>query len=437
VIYPTTRAIALTAAGAPVALLLGLARPELWAVGAAWVAFAVGLTLVDALLGADRSALGVELDAPVVLAVSRTAAATAVARFARGVMPPWAEATLETGARVSAEPERQRVAAVDRTITAAFTLRPQRRGEGELHRLWLRWMGPLGLVWKQRAVPLDRVFPITPDLLGVREEAIRLFSRDAAFGIKTQLDTGDGSEFHALKEHQSGMDLRSVDWKASARHGQLLAREFRTERNHPVVLAVDAGRLMSEPVDGLPRLDRALNAALLLAFVGLKTGDRIGLFAFDDRVRVSSGAVSGTRSFALLQRLASAIDYSAEEANFTLALTTLQGSLERRSLVVVFTEFADTTSAELMLENAARLLKRHAVLFVLMRDTELETLARAEPLTPDDVSRAVVAGALLRERELVTLRLRRLGAEIVEASADRLGADLVSRYLDLRRRERL
>jgi uncharacterized protein (DUF58 family) len=437
VIYPTPRAIALAAAGAPVALLLGLVRPELWAVGAAWAAFVFGLTLVDALLGADRTRLALEVDAPVVLAVSRTGAVTATARFSRGAVPRWVEAALETGHRLTAEPDRQRVPSQGGVLSAAFTLRPVRRGEGALQRLWLRWTGPLGLVWKQRAVPLDRVFPITPDLQGVQDEAIRLFSRDAMFGIKTQLETGDGSEFHALKEHQAGMDLRTVDWKQSARHGQLLAREFRTERNNPVVLALDAGRLMCEPVDGLPKIDRALNAALLLAYVGLKTGDRVGLFAFDDRVRVSSGAVSGTRSFALLQRLAAGIDYSAEEANYTLALTTLQGTLERRSLVVVFTDFADATSAELMLENAARLLKRHVVVFVLMRDAELEALARAEPLTPDDVSRAVVAGALLRERELVVLRLRRLGAEIVEAPVDRVGAELVSRYLDLRRRERL
>ncbi len=264
-----------------------------------------------------------------------------------------------------------------------------------------------------------------------------MFSRDAAFGIKTQLETGDGSEFHALKEHQAGMDLRTVDWKQSARHGKLLAREFRTERNNPVILAVDAGRLMCEPLDGLPKVDRAINAALLLAYVGLKTGDRVGLFAFDDKVRVASGAVSGARSFALLQRLAAGIDYSSEEANYTLALTTLQSDLERRSLIVVFTDFADATSAELMLENAARLLRRHVVLFVLMRDAELEALTGAEPLAADDVSRAVVAGAMLRERELVVLRLRRLGAEIVEAPADRIGADVVSRYLDLRRRERL
>jgi uncharacterized protein (DUF58 family) len=192
--------------------------------------------------------------------------------------------------------------------------------------------------------------------------------------------------------------------------------------------------MMSEPVAGLPRLDRAINAALLLAFVSLKLGDRAGLFAFDARVRASSGAVAGVRGFTALQKLAATLDYSVEEANFTLGLSTLGGKLERRSLVVVFTDFPDTTGAELMIENVGRLLSRHVVLFVAMRDEELETLVRADPRTAADVSRAVTAAALLRERETVLARLRRMGVEVLEAPLDRIGPELVNSYLELKRR---
>ncbi len=436
-IYPTPRAIGLAALGAPAALALGIVRPEWWVAGAGWAAFVFGLALVDAVLGADRRKLEVEVDAPVVQSVSRTAPVQIRAVLAGGVEPSGVELTLETGPRLQPSPKRLVQPVRVRTATAEFALQPLRRGEGRLERLWLRWRGPLGLVWKQRTVELGRSWPITPDIPGVQEEAIRLFSRDALFGLKTQLETGDGSEFHALKEHQAGMDLRTVDWKQSARHAKLLAREFRTERNNPVILALDCGRLMCEPLDGLPKIDRAINAALLLAYVGLKTGDRVGLFAFDARPRASAGAMSGVRAFAQLQRLAATIDYAVEETNFTLGLTTLQGELERRSLVVVFTDFADSTGAELMLENAGRLLKRHVVMFVILRDAELEGMVAAEPVGADDVSRAVVAGGLLRQRELVAARLRRMGAEIVEASADRVGSELISRYLEIRRRERV
>jgi uncharacterized protein (DUF58 family) len=188
---------------------------------------------------------------------------------------------------------------------------------------------------------------------------------------------------------------------------------------------------------GVPRIDRAIDAALILAYVALKTGDRVALFAFDAKPRVASGSVSGVGAFPLIQKLAAGVDYSAEETNFTLGLTSLQARLERRSLVVVFADFADTTSAELMVENVARLLKRHLVLFVIFRDPELEGFTAAEPAEPEDVSRAVVAAALLRERELVVAKLRRLGVHVLEASAERVGPALLDAYVDLKRRDLL
>ena len=285
-----------------------------------------------------------------------------------------------------------------------------------------------------RTEPPQPAIRIIPDIEGVKEQALRLFSRDAPLGSKPLRDTGEGSDFHALKDFQTGMDLGDIDWKQSARHMKLVGREYRTERNHHIILALDTGRLMSAPAAGLPRIDRAINAALLLAFVSLKLGDRVGLFAFDSRPRLASGLASGPAAFPLLQRLAAGIDYSSEETNFTLGLTALSGRLDRRAMVVIFTDFADSTSAELMIENVARLMRTHLVLFVVFRDEELEALARAEPMEPDDVARAVIADGLLRQREAVTTRLRRMGAQIVDAPAEGLGPALLNGYLDAKRR---
>ena len=157
VIYPTVRAIVLTAAGAPAALALALYRPDLWPAALAWIVFAAGLTLVDALLGADRTRLQIVLDAPVVLSVSRTARVTALLSFTPGRPPRRIEAALETNARLRPEPDRL---TVSNDEPVRFTLHPLRRGTGELQRLHLRWTGPLGLAFKQRAVALDRTFPI-------------------------------------------------------------------------------------------------------------------------------------------------------------------------------------------------------------------------------------------------------------------------------------
>ena len=318
---------------------------------------------------------------------------------------------------------------------ASVTLTPLRRGEGRLDALWTRWRGPLGLVWLQRSEPAGPLIAISPDVQRVKDQAIRLFARDAQFGLKTQMETGEGGDFHALRDFQTGMDLRAIDWKQSGRHGKLVAREFRTERNHHVILAIDTGRLMCGPTPSGPKVDQAINAALLLAFVGLKMGDRVGLFAFDARPRVSSGVVAGAQAFPLLLQLAAGIDYSTEETNFTLGITSLAARLDRRALVVIFTDFADPTSAELMIENVGRLMRTHLVLFVVFRDDELEDLVNLAPTEPEDVSRAVIAAALLRQREVVIARLQRLGAHLVEARGKDLGVTLLNSYLDAKRRE--
>ena len=139
--------------------------------------------------------------------------------------------------------------------------------------------------------------------------AVRSATRCRAEGAAP--DRGEGAEFEALAEFRPGMDRRAIDWKQSARHGMLLAKEYRTERNNHIVLAIDAGRLMCEPVAGLPRIDRAVSAALLTAFVALKDGDRVGSSP-SIRARGSPAAlVAGAARLPELQRLAAGIDYSA------------------------------------------------------------------------------------------------------------------------------
>jgi uncharacterized protein (DUF58 family) len=421
------------ALGAPLALGVAVAAPGMWTAAAAWIVLTVGLMLADGLLAAAPRGMTLETLAPRVMGVGRPETATVTAVF-EGAAPAVVELAVGVNARFSATPDRQSVAVLEGRGRAEVRLDPLRRGEGRIEGVWARWRGPLGLVWLQRHATEGAPVTVTPDVAGVKEAALRLFARDAPLGAKPLLDAGEGSDFHALKEFQTGMDLGDIDWKQSARHGKLIGREYRTERNHHVLLALDTGRLMSAPAAGLPRIDRAINAALLLAFVSLRIGDRVGLFAFDSRPRLASGLTSGPAAFPLLQKLASGIDYSTEETNFTLGLTALAGRLDRRAMVVVFTDFADATSAELMIENVARLMRTHVVLFVVFRDAELEELVACEPRSPEDVTRAVIAERLLRQRDAVATRLKRLGAQIVDAPAGGLPAALLNSYLDVKRR---
>lgn len=436
-IYPTGRAVLLAAAGAPAALVIGVLVPGFWYIGLGWPLFVFALTAIDAVTGAWPREPQAELAVANTAYVGADISATVRLTFPRAA-PRMVEAIVEQSPLIEAPTgPRATVTITGTTGVATIPLIAARRGVARIAGLWLRWTGPMGLAWKQRRDPLDMRVILTPDVRPVRERGAHLFLRSAMHGLIAQLDRGDGAEFESLADFQPGMDRRAIDWKQSARHSRLLAKEYRTERNNNIVFALDAGRTMCEPLDGVPRMDRAVSAALLSAYVALKLGDRVSLFGFDSKPRIASGAVSGARSFGLLQRLAAELDYSEDETNYTLALTTLGGKLNRRSLIVIFTEFSDPTSAELMLRAASRLLDRHLVLFVVLDDQELTDIAGTAPETADDVARAVTAAELLRERRIVTTRLRHAGFHVLESPHNRVGLKLVSYYIDLKRRNLL
>ena len=432
---PTPRAILLMLTGVPVMLFVAVARPDLWVLAGGWIFGLGGLMLADAALGARLRQFEWQVDLPSLLYIQSSDEIPVRVRFNRGPLPASLLLRIETGPLLEEIATRRLTGWADRVHETTIVLTPRRRGTARLTELWARWSGPLGLVHKRVRETLSMDIPVTPNTRWVKEEAVRLYTRDAEFGIKAQIEKGEGSEFDALREFTTGMDRRAIDWKHSARHRMLLAKEFRTERNHNIVFAFDTGRLMSEPLGGVPKIDRAINAALLLAYVSLRSGDKAQFYSFDARPGITSGQLMGTRGYPVLQSVASKMEYSSAESNFTLALSELAGKLDRRSLVILFTDFVDTISAELMLENVRRLTDRHLVVFASFEDELLGRFVEAAPDTPEDVARAVIADNLLQERETVFLKLQRLGVQIIETRPEQFGSELVSRYLQIKRRE--
>jgi uncharacterized protein (DUF58 family) len=232
-----------------------------------------------------------------------------------------------------------------------------------------------------------------------------------------------------------GLDHRAIDWKHSARHRKLVSKEFQAERNHQLLVAIDCGHLMGEPLDGIPKLDHAINAGLVLSYAALHAGDRVGVFGFDSEVRLHAAPNGGLRSFPRVQEAFSKLDYHDTETNFTLGLTELLTRLKQRSLVVVVSDFVDTITAEIMIENLGRLAVRHVILFVTLRDPVLAHGVERRPDNLESLSQAVIVNDLARERARVLERLRRLGVLCVDTDVDHLNTDLVNRYLSVKARE--
>lgn len=433
-IRPTLRAVLVFAATLPLAVVLLAYDAGLWPISLDLGLFIVALVALDAMLCVRPSRLDIVAEAPSRLFIGSEgglAVTVGIADASRGlVLDVLAE---QRGDLAPPEPRRLLVEP-GRAGATTLPMRPHRRGRITIDALWLRWRGPLGLAMRTRRQPLDLAIDVVPDIRGIASAAIQFFSRDAIDGIKVQNQKGEGTEFEALREHAPGLDNRFVDWKRSAKHLKLLSKEFQVERNHQIVLAFDTGYLMAEPVDGLSRLDHAIHAGLLLGWVSLRSGDYVGSFGFDARIRQYMQPSRGMNYFARLQNASGQLGYQAEETNFTLGLAELNARLKRRALVVLFTEFIDTTTAELLLESLQRMSNRHAVIFVTLRDPLLPGIVEARPERFQAVAEAVVAHDLLRERAVVLERLTRMGVHCLEIPPRGLAVGLVNRYLMIKQR---
>jgi uncharacterized protein (DUF58 family) len=430
---PTARAALLVAAAAPVALLIAVMVPGSWAVAPLLGTVVLALVALDAVL-AGR-ARDVELSALGDAEVGEPGWLKVLAQFGGG----WrsrvdcalaSDARLFPGGAAAARLDR----AGERDWQARIEFRASRRGSADIEELWLRWTGPLGLGARQMRQTVSESVRIWPNIAPVRSPALQAFLRDAQFGLIARRIRGEGTMFEALSEFQPGMDKRRIDWKASARHAHLYAKEYEAERNNQIVFAFDCGQAMCEPVGGLPRIDRAVTAALTTAYIALKGGDRVSLFGFAARPELFTPFVSDPRDFRRLQSAAAGLDYAAQEPNFTLALATLSARLQRRSLIVVFSDFTDPTSAQLMIESVGRLTKRHLVLFVTMHDEELTGIAGAEPSDMQHLAMAVSADSLLRQRALVLSQLRARGIDVIEAPYQAIGTRLIDAYMAIKRK---
>lgn len=438
-LYPTPRAVWVLASGIPFALMIAVLFPSVWALGAAWAAAIIGALLFDAFLAVASKYMTPALTMPIRLFIGAEEKAVFHFRDLTARRPDRAEFKLSTNDRLDIKTDLSGFIPEPGIPSVQFRVQARRRGDAVLRRLWSRWQGPLGLIWFQRCDPLNFNIAVVPDTQLVKETAIDFFSRNAVFGQKIQQLRGEGSEFDALSEFLPGMDKRAIDWKHSARHTTLLAREYRTERNHNIVFAIDCGYLMCEDMvdeatQKLTKLDQAISAALVMGYVSLKLGDRVGLYGFNKAPTLFTAPVAGTSMFSRLQSETSKIDYSHEETNYAYGLSFLAQKLKRRSLVVVFTDFIDTTQSELMLETVARLIKKHIVIFVAFRNQPLGALTRAHIKSSDDISRAVIAQGLLSERDIVLAKLAHMGVDVIDADPNTLNADVVSRYLEMKRR---
>lgn len=324
-------------------------------------------------------------------------------------------------------------------LKSRTTLVPTRRGRFPLHDVTVRVQGPLRLTQRQATRGVPGSLRVLPAYVSRDEVQRRLrVPRVLEIGQRSLRTAGGGREFDQLRDYRPDDEFRRIDWPATVRLQRPIVKQYRVERNQSVVLLLDNGRVMAGTVDGVPRVEHAMDAVFAMVHAATQLGDRVGMLAFDRQVRsilVPSNAKSqvgraGEAMFALDPELA--------ESAYQEAFHQTVARFRRRSLIVVFTDLVSAAVEQALLPALPILTRRHLVMVAAVQDPAIGRWAQGGPHEwAGEAFRAAAAANQLHHRRTASARLRAAGAIVVDAEPGRLGVETVEAYLEVKASGRL
>jgi uncharacterized protein (DUF58 family) len=425
---------ALLAVMAPVALLWPAAAVAFLLLDVLWVL----VLLIDAWRGAglDLAQISVSREPPPAFSVGRPLPVTYFwSNPTRRVLTLRVREVFPEPLSAAQGPERRVVLPAVCVLGESVLIRPDRRGKGSGGTLHLRVLSPWGLCWRQGRKELPWRAVVYPNLVGASLRSLPTQAqRRREAGFRSVRRLGEGRVFESLKEWVPGEDTRTIDWKATARRGKVMARQYEDERRQQVLLVIDAGRMLTAVVDGRPRLESVVEAALHLAHSAVEHDDNIGLMVFADEVQQYLPPARGRRALrGVLDALAS-IEGKLVEPNYPAAFAYLAARNRKRALTVFFTDVIDRTASEALVAQVGTLRPRHLPLAVTLRDPSMERLATARPTTAGAAFERAASEELLQSRESALAEMRSRGVLILDVPPSGASAAVVEQYNRLKRR---
>jgi len=317
----------------------------------------------------------------------------------------------------------------------SFALEGRTRGEAPLGEVALRVFTPIGLVGRTLHYALDDRIVVAPSLAGVRRfRWLAVHQRLAAAGVRDARRRGEGRSFARLRDYVPGDDPRHIDWKATARRGHTITREFTIEQSQTVYVLVDAGRSMTQLAGEFPRFEYALSAALVLADVAASAGDRVGAMVFDDRIRALVPAQRGAAALQAMRNALVPVQPSLAEPDYAAAFRALAHRQRKRALIVLVTDVLEPRAARALLAHLTRGAAHHLAVVVALRNEALLAAAALPAGGSDAVYESAAAAELLAERAMALQHMRDAGVVVLDVAPDAMAAAVVSQYLELKAR---
>jgi len=319
-----------------------------------------------------------------------------------------------------------------------YWVRPSRRGEYRFGDIYVRVGSPLGLSLVQHRLPAGQPVKVYPNLLDVRKYSLLARrSRLREGGFKRTRARGEGTEFESLREYLPDDEYRRIDWKATARRAKPMSRNYEEERSQNILIAIDAGRLMSAELEGLTKLDHAVNAGLMLAYVGAARGDNVGALVFAEAVKAFLPPRRGRPHLSRILDAFYAVQAELCEPDYAAAFRLVSARARKRALVVIFTDLVDPEASRVLLGHIASLAPPHLPLCVTIADQTISRAAAMDPETPEQAYQKAVAEEVLSQRHLALAALRQGGALVLDVPPGRMSVEVVNRYLALKAEGRL
>lgn len=315
-----------------------------------------------------------------------------------------------------------------------YTLTPPRRGAYSFGHINIRYRSRLGLFLRQFKIETEHnEIRVYPDILEIRK--YQLLARQGHLieaGIRPAKVVGLGTDFESLRDYQVDDEFRRINWGATARRGRLVSNQYEVDKSQNILLVLDAGRMMSGEGQKLTKLDYAINASLLLGYVGVSRDDKVGLLAFADRVKLYLPPRRGQPQ--LQQILAALYNLQPEvvESDYRSACQYISLKNRKRSLVCIFTDLIDEAASHELITYVASLTKIHLVMCVVMLDSSLVSQAAKAPTDSQSVYEKGVALAVLRHREKAISILKNRGVVVVSVPPEDLSISTINKYLEIK-----
>ena len=323
--------------------------------------------------------------------------------------------------------------------SVVYRVIPAKRGDYSFGCLNYRYFSRMGLFIRQAKTGYEnREIKVYPNIIDIRRHALMAqkgFLREA--GLRPAVIRGLGTDFEGLRDYVPDDEYRRVNWTASARRGKLVSNEFQDEKSQNLLLVLDSGRMMTTHVDRLSKFDLAVNAALLLGYVGVTRDDKVGLAVFDSRMKLFLPPKKGKGQ---LQRITSSlynIQPEVVEPDFRGACHYIMENNRKRSLVCLFTDLIDAEASKQLISYVSILARKHLVVCITLIDSDLVQTSRTLPASSREMYEKAVAEEVLREREKAMAILRSMGVAVVNVPPEELSVAAINQYLELKARGRI